>query len=46
MTNCFQYLVEGHSETSNDQTLLNPFYHYIKMREYIRVEGRGHFTPG
>ena len=58
MTNCFQYPLEGHSETSNDQALLNPFYHYIKMKEYIKVEcvcvcaggGGGsvgrHFTPG
>ena len=48
MRNCFQYPVEGHSETLNDQALLNPFYHYIKMKVYIRVEwgGGGHFTPG
>ena len=26
---------------SNDKALLNPFYHYIKMKEYIRVEGGG-----
>ena len=48
MRNCFQYPLEGHSETSNDQAFLNPFYHYIKMKEYIRVElgGGGYFTPG
>ena len=37
--NCFQYPLEGHSETSNDQTLLNPFDHYIKMKAYMRVGG-------
>ena len=36
----FQYLLEGLSETSNDQALLNPLYHYIKMKAYMRVEGR------
>ena len=45
MRNCFQYPLEGHSETSNDQALLNPFYHYIKMKEYIRVEGEGTLYP-
>ena len=39
MRNCFQYPLEGHLETSNDQALLNPFYHYIKMKAYMRVEG-------
>ena len=34
------------SETSNNQALLNPFYHNIKMKEYMMVEGGGHFTPG
>ena len=50
MRNCFQYPLERRSETSNDQkALLNPFHHYIKMKEYIKVEwggGGGHFTPG
>ena len=47
MRNCFQHPLEGHSETSNDQALLNPFYHYIKMKEYIRVEwGAGTLYPG
>ena len=39
MRNCFQHSLEGHSETSNDQALLNPFDHYIKMKAYMRVEG-------
>ena len=39
MRNCFQHPLEGHSETSNDQALLNPFDHYIKMKAYMRVEG-------
>ena len=48
MRNCFQYPLEGHSETSNDHALLNPFYHYIKMKEYIRIEwwGGGTLYPG
>ena len=47
MRNCFQYPLESHSETSNDQVLLNPFDHYIKMKAYMRVErGGGHFTAG
>ena len=48
MRNCFQYPLEGHSETSNDQALLNPFYHYIKMKAYLRLEGVGGGTlyPG
>ena len=46
MRNCFQYPHEGHSETSNDQALLNPFCHCIKMKAYMRVDGGGHFTPG
>ena len=29
--NCFQYPFEGLSETSNNQALLIPFYHNIKM---------------
>ena len=41
MRNCFQYPHEGHSETANDQALLNPFDHYIKMKAYIRVEVGG-----
>ena len=39
MRNCFQFPLEGHSEISNDQALLNPFYHYIKMKAYMRVGG-------
>ena len=49
MRKCFQYPLEGRSETSNGQALVNPFHHYIKMKEYIKVEcvlGGGHFTPG
>ena len=47
MKNCFHYPLEGHSETSNDQALLNPFYHCIKMKAYMRVEGgRGTLYPG
>ena len=46
MRNCFKYSLEGHSETSNDQALLNPFYHCIKMKVYMRVEAGGLFTPG
>ena len=46
MRNCFQYPHEGHSETSNDQALLNPFDHYIKMKAYMRVEwGGGRLSP-
>ena len=37
MKNCFQS-PDGHSEISNDQALLNPFNHYIKMKAYMRVE--------
>ena len=40
MRNCFQYPLEGHSELSIDQALLNPFYHYIKMKAYMRGWGR------
>ena len=43
--NCFQHPLEGQSESSNDQALLNPFVHYIKMKAYMRVEVEGHFTP-
>ena len=39
MRNCFQYPHEGHSETSHDQALLDPFVHYIKMKAYMRVDG-------
>ena len=46
MRNCFRYPLEVHSETSNDQALLNPFDHYVKMKACMRVEGGGHFTPG
>ena len=47
MRNCFQYPYEGHPETSNDQALLNPFDHSIKMKACMRVGGGGgHFTPG
>ena len=45
MRNCFQHPLEGHSETSNDQALLNPFDHSIKMKAYMRVEG-GTLYPG
>ena len=45
MRNCFQFPLEGHSEISNDQALLNPFYHYIKMKAYMRVGG-GTLYPG
>ena len=37
---CLQHPLEGHSETSNDQAVLNPFDHYIKMKAYMRIEGR------
>ena len=45
MRNCFQHPLEGHSETSNDKALLNPFDHYIKMKAYMRVEGGGDTLP-
>ena len=50
MRNCFQYSLEGHSETSSDQALLSPFYHYIKMKAYMRAGGgdtlpRGRLSP-
>ena len=41
MRNCFQYPLVGHSETSNDQALLNPFDCFIKMKAYMRVEVGG-----
>ena len=44
MRNCFQYPLKVHSETSNDQALLYPFYHYIKMKAYTRV-GVGDTLP-
>ena len=37
MRDCLQYPLEGHSEISNDQALLNPFDHYIKIKTYMRV---------
>ena len=46
MRNCFQYPLEGHSETSNDQALLDPFYHYLKMKAYMRVGGGWTIYPG
>ena len=48
MRNCFQHPLEGHSETSNDHALLNPFEHYMKMKAYMRVEegGGGALYPG
>ena len=46
MRNCFQYPLERHSETSNDQALLNPYDHYIKMEAYMRVGGGGTLYPG
>ena len=45
MRNCFLYPLEGHSETSNDQALLNPFYHCIEMKAYMRIEERGDTLP-
>ena len=45
MRDCLQYPLEGHSETSNDQALLNLFDHYIKMKAYIRVEWGGDTLP-
>ena len=50
MRNCFQYPLEGFSEASNDQALINPFDHYIKMKANMRVEGgdtstRGRLSP-
>ena len=45
MRNCFQYPHEGHSETSNDQALLNPFEHYIKMNACMKFEGGGDTLP-
>ena len=37
----------GHSETSNEQALLNPFDHYIKIKAYMMVEwGGGALYPG
>ena len=46
MRNLFQYPLDGHSETSNDQALLNPFDHYIKMKACMRIEGGGALYPG
>ena len=48
MQSCFMYPLEGHSETSTVQALLNPFYHYIKIKAYMRVGGWGAGTlcPG
>ena len=46
MRNCFQHPLEGHSETSNDQALLNPSNHYTKMKAYMKVGGGGHLTLG
>ena len=46
MRNYFQYPLEGQLETLNDQALLNPFDHYIKMKAYMRVGGGGDFTLG
>ena len=45
MRDCFQSPLEGHSETSNDQALLSPFDHCIKMKAYMRVEGGGGTLP-
>ena len=44
MRYCFQYPLEVHSETSNDQALLNTFYHYIQMKAYMKV-GVGDTLP-
>ena len=38
--------LEGHSETSNDQALLNPFDHFIKMKAYMRVDCFQHSLEG
>ena len=46
MRACLQYPLEGHSETSNDQVLLNSFDHYIKNESIHEVGVRGHFTLG
>ena len=45
MRDCLQYPLEGHSETSNGQALLNPFDHYIKMKACMRDEGGGALYP-
>ena len=42
MRNC----AEGHSESTNNQALVIPFGHYIKMKAYMRVGGGGNFTLG
>ena len=39
--NCFQYPLEGLSETSNNQALLIPFSINIKLKAYMRVEVGG-----
>ena len=39
-------ILEGHSETSNDQALLIPFDHHIKMKACTMVEGWGTLYPG
>ena len=44
MRNYFLYPLEELSETSNNQALLNRFYHDIKMKAYMRVEGWGEGT--
>ena len=46
MRDCFQHSLEGHSETSNDQALLSPFYHYIKMKAHMTVGREGTLYPG
>ena len=39
-------LLKGNSETSNDQALLIPFDHHIKMKACTMVEGGGTLYPG
>ena len=46
MRNSFQHPLEGHSKTSNEEALLNPFDHYIKMKACMRVEWGGALYPG
>ena len=37
--------LEGLSNTANNQAILNPFHHNIKMKEYMKVWGGGPFYP-
>ena len=48
MRNSFRYCLEGHSEISNNEALLNRFYHNVKMKAYIGGGGggqRGRLSP-